>query len=150
MQSTRRLVYTPDPNKFDLRTHHWDGQGALVQKNLYTCYVREGQQYFERPVNSGNLWHGNNQPAGRVTKQFNDAGHEISKSFDHTAPHVKFTPKLTGDDALHYQLEQERARSAALEAEVAAIRKERTPAAVSTAGLEVMAARPAPPRLGKS
>ena len=52
-----------DPNKFDLRTHLFDNQGRLVKKNHYVLRVINGVSYYERPVNSGNLWFENNQPA---------------------------------------------------------------------------------------
>lgn len=127
MQATKRLEYVADPNKFDTRTHIWDAQGKLVAKNPYRLFIVQGNQYFERPVNSGNLWTEGNQPAGRVECKFNDKGHIVSKEFDFTAPHKKWVAPLTGDSKLHYELEQERARTAELEAELAAIRGERAP-----------------------
>lgn len=123
--AVRQLEYTPNPNKFDLRTHVWDNQGHLVRENLYRSFIVGGAHYFERPVNSGNLWLENNQPAGRVECKFNDKGHIISKAFDFTAPHKDFTAPLQGAAKVHYELEQERARSAQLEAELAQIRQER-------------------------
>lgn len=123
MQPAKRLEYTPDPSKFDLRTHVWDAQGALVKKNLYTNHCIEGRQYYERPVQSGNLWYANNQPAGRVTYVLQADGRTI-KNIDEKAEHIAFIPKLEGDDALFYALEQEKTKSAALEAEIAAIRAE--------------------------
>lgn len=124
MQTTRRLKYEPDPNKFDLRTHEWDGQGKLIGTNHYRAYIVDGNKYYERPVNSGNLWFENNKPAGRVECKFNDKGHITSKRFNFEAAHISYTPPLTGAEKLHYELEQERHRSAQLEAELSAIRKE--------------------------
>jgi hypothetical protein len=112
-------------DKFDLITHHWNAQGILLRKNPYIMYVLEGNQYFERPVNSGNLWHGNNQPAGRVEKTFAPNGAVTSKKFDFTAPHKEFTPKLEGDDALKYQLENAAEENESLKRELAAIKKDR-------------------------
>ncbi len=132
MQPAKRLTYEPDPNKFDLRTHHWDGQGNLTKKNLYTCHVVNGNSFFERPIKSGNLWYENNQPAGRVT--YDDKG---VKTIDTAAAHIAFVPKLEGDDALFYELEQQKNETAALKAELAAIKAE-------TAAKVAPAAAPAP------
>jgi hypothetical protein len=41
------------------------------------------------------------------------------------AEHKAYTPKLQGDDALKYQVEQERSRAEAAEKELAAIKAER-------------------------
>lgn len=106
-----------DPTKFDTRTHLFDNAGNLVKKNLYTLYVKDGEQYYERPVSSGNLWYPNNLPAGRVTR---DASGR--KVFDHSAPHVAFVPKLDGHEAVEFELFQEREKNAALEQELAHIK----------------------------
>ncbi len=138
--SAKRIEHTPDPNKFDLRTHEWDAQGILVRKNLYRLHIREGNHYFERPVNSGNLWFENNQPAGRVELKFNKLGHITSKEYKFDAEHKEYSPELTGNDKLTFQLEQERSRSAELEAELLAIRGERAPVTKQPGG----AVMPAP------
>ena len=114
-----------DPNKFDTITHHWDASGRLLRKNLYTLYGIDGNSYFERPINSGNLFFGNNQPAGRMEKQYADNGAVIKKQLVLGAPHKEYTPKLEGDDALRFQLEEERAQSEKLRMELTAIKKER-------------------------
>lgn len=110
MQS-RQIQYQPDPNKFDLRTHVWDARGHLVSKNLYRSFIVEGTQYFERPVNSGNLWFENNQPAGRVELEFNDKGHIVRKTFRFDEPHKAYKAPLTGAEKLHFELEQARAKN---------------------------------------
>lgn len=119
-QLRKQLEYTPDPNKFDLRTHHWNAQGILTKKNLYTLYVIDGNKFFERPVNSGNLWYENNQPAGRV--EYVDGKRIIAEG----KAHIEYKAPLQGDEAIHYALEQEKARTAALEAELAAIKQDQT------------------------
>lgn len=126
MEPTRRLKYVPDPNKFDLRTHVWDSQGHLVEKNLYRNYIIDGRQYFERPRNSGNLWFENNKPAGRVELVFGENGKISSKKFEFDAPHKEFSAPLEGDEKLHFELEQSKMRNAQLELEIAAIKKEAT------------------------
>lgn len=125
MQTTRQLKYEPDPNKFDLRTHVWDAQGNLVSENLYRSFIIEGRQYFERPVNSGNLWFENNQPAGRVDLEFNEKGHIKNKTFHFDAPHKAYTAPLTGAEKLHFELEQQREENAALKAELEQIKAEK-------------------------
>lgn len=119
------MDYTPDPNKFDLRTHHWNGQGHLTKLNLYTCHVVEGRQYYERPINSGNLWYENNQPAGRVTYK------DGVKAIDTAAAHLAYTQPLDGAEKLHFELAAEKVRTAELEAELAAIMADRTPKAAA-------------------
>lgn len=120
----KTIEYKPNPNKFDLRTHAWDGQGRLISKNLYRSFLIEGRQYFERPVNSGNLWFENNQPAGRVEYTFGESGKISSKEFKFDAPHKEWTAPLDGDEKLHYELEQTKEKNAQLEAEIASIKKE--------------------------
>ena len=122
---SKQLKYESDPNKFDLRTHVWDSQGNLTKKNLYRNYIMDGRSYFERPVNSGNLWFENNQPAGRVELTFNEAGHIIAKKFDFNAEHKEYKAPMTGAEKIHYELEQERAKTAQLKAELDAINKEK-------------------------
>lgn len=116
------LDYTPDPNKFDLRTHSWDAQGNLKNKNPYRMFMVGDRTVFERPVNSGNLWGENNQPAGRVELEFGKNGTIAKKTFDFEAAHKEYTAPLQGADKLHYELEQEKEKSAALELELAQIR----------------------------
>lgn len=127
MRPAKQLEIEVDPNKFDLRTHVWDAQGALVRKNLYTNHCVEGRNYFERPIKSGNLWYANNQPAGRVDYIKGPDGKTIKK-IDEQAAHTVFTPELEGDEALLYALEQEKNRSTALEQELAAIKADRVAA----------------------
>ena len=131
MQAARKqLEYTPDPNKFDLVTHRWDAQGKLVHFAPYRKFIQSGVEYYERPVNSGNLWYENNQPAGRVICEFNEKGHICSKAFDLSAQHVDYTPPLTGDQKLAAQLSTTMDENAALKAELAAIKKDREPVVV--------------------
>jgi hypothetical protein len=73
------------------------------------------------------LWFENNQPAGRVELIFGNDGKIANKTFNLNATHKDFTAPLTGNEKLHYELEQSRERSAQLEAELAQIKKERAP-----------------------
>jgi hypothetical protein len=129
MRPTKTLEYVSDPNKFDLQVHRWDNQGHLISKNPYRNFIIEGRSYYERPVNSGNLWFENNQPAGRVECTFNEKGHIATKKFDFDAPHKEWTAPLTGDAKIHFELEQAREQNAALAAELAAIKASKAPLA---------------------
>jgi hypothetical protein len=126
-QAKNMIDQEMDGNKFDRRTHIWDSQGRLIKTQLYVEYVRDGNRYIERPINSGNLWTEDNQPAGRVEKTYSAKGTVLTKSFDYTVPHKEFKPELTGDEALMYQLENEREETARLKAELAAIKAEQAP-----------------------
>ncbi len=152
MEYVKRLKYEPDPTKFDLRTHEWDSQGKLVGKNLYRKFIVGGTSYYERPVNSGNLWFENNQPAGRVECTFGPTGKISAKTFALDAPHKEYTVPLSGADKTHFELEQARERNANLELELAAIRKELSAkAATPTPSVEAPQAEPttAAPKLTK-
>lgn len=131
MASSKQLQYQADPNKFDLVTHRWDNAGNLVAKNLYTLYIVEGASYYERPVNSGNLWYANNKPAGRVNLVFGTDGNISSKAFDFKAEHKEFVPPKTANEQLHYELEQTREQNAQLAAELEQIKRAQKPAAES-------------------
>lgn len=149
MQPAKRRNFDPepDPNKFDLRTHVWDGSGNLIRTNLYTKYVIDGSAFYERPVKSGNLWYENNQPAGRM--EYDEKG--IRKLCE-GAPHKEFTPKLEGADALYAELDDVKARAEAAEAELAAIKAEREAKTAPKSEVKVEAvaeSKPATPSLGK-
>lgn len=120
----KQIKYEADPNKFDLQVHRWDSQGNLVGKNPYRTFITDGKITYERPVNSGNLWFENNKPAGRVEIVFGENGKISSKEFKFGAPHKEYTEPLSGSDKVNYELEQTRAKNAALEAELALIKKE--------------------------
>ena len=122
--AAKQREHAPDPEKFDLRTHYWNGQGQLEKKNLYTCYVIDGSSYYERPVGSGNIWLENNQPGGRVSMV------NGQPKIDPTAKHIDFSPKLEGNEAIAYELEMQRQKNVELEAELASIRAERAPKSV--------------------
>lgn len=125
MKPTKQIDYVPDPNKFDLVTDRWDAQGRKTISNPYRMFVIDGNKLFERPVNSGNLWDEANKPAGRMECVFNDQGHIVSKELKPDAEHKAFAPVLKGAEKMHFELEQQRKRTAELEAELASIRGER-------------------------
>ena len=154
MSSARKtLEYKPDPDKFDLITHRWDNQGRLIAKNPYRKFIMNGAEYYERPVNSGNLWLENNKPAGRVLLEFNEKGHIAKKTFDFEAAHVAYSEPPTGAEMVSQELEAERKRNAALEMELRAMRAERE-AKEAPVKKEVKnfapEAKAAPPKLSKT
>lgn len=125
MKPARKIQYEPDPNKFDLVTHQWDSQGQLVKHNPYRMFIRDGgEKLFERPLNSGNLWYENNQPAGRVICEFNEQGHIAKKEFKIGAAHIGYEKPLSGTEKIAAQLAATEQRAAELEAELAQIRAE--------------------------
>jgi hypothetical protein len=107
-----------DPNVFDTRTHFFDAAGVLVKTNFYTLRVIEGEQYFERPINSGNLWTANNLPAGRLVKREKADPRLGAYAIDAAAPHIAYSAPLEGDEALHYELESEKAQNVELKTRV--------------------------------
>lgn len=134
-------VHIPDPNKFDLVTHQFDGRGKLASKNPYRLHIKDGSQYYERPVDSGNLWYENNQPAGRV---------EVKggvKLFDTSAPHKLYQAPPTGQEKLYFQNEELRFKNEALIAELESIKAEREVKPVAPQAEPVVEARLAPPSL---
>jgi hypothetical protein len=125
MQAKRVLDYVPSPNQFDLVTDRWDAQGIRTIHNKYRKFIVSGAEYYERPVNSGNLWHENNQPAGRVNLEFNEKGHIVSKVFDHSAPHIAYTPAPSGAEKMKMDFDVLQEKYAAAQAELEAIKGER-------------------------
>lgn len=100
---------------FDLRTHILDQlTGRIVSKNLYRLHVIDRIQYFERPVNSGNLWYLSGEPAGRI----------VGGKVDKTAVHIEYTPPPTGAERIENELRLAREKAAAAEQELAAIKAE--------------------------
>lgn len=117
---------------FDLVTHPRDKYGKIENVNPYRLHIIRGVKAFERPVNSGNLWYENGEPAGKLVKKTDpETGNELL-SFDHKAPHTEFTPPPSAGEALYSALEQEKARTEALEAELRAMRAEKEAAAAVT------------------
>lgn len=101
--------------EFDLRTHLRDEKsGVVVRKNPYRLYYREGIQYFERPVGSGNLWFKSGEPAGRM---IDNKIQEVE--------HVAYNPPPTADEKLAMDLIVKDGKIAQLERELEAIRKEK-------------------------
>lgn len=144
MQPAKQIKYVIDPHKFDLRTHVWDNQGHLVSVNHYRKFILSGSEYYERPVNSGNLWFENNEPAGRVICTFNDKGHIVTKEFDFKAEHIEYIPAPTGAEKLAYELAAAHAKNAQLEAELKAIGQDKRPVPTEEASVKT-----APPTLNK-
>lgn len=122
-QSQRQEPQAP-ANLFDLKVQYFDGRGRLRRKNPYRLHVQNGIKYFERPVNSGNLFHENNEPAGRV-EWIENAKKELVKSFDFKAAHKAYTAPLEGAEKLHFDFIHEQEKNAALLAELEAIKAEK-------------------------
>jgi len=101
--------------EFDLRTHSTDSlTGQTTPVNLYRLHVIDKVQLFERPVNSGNLWYRNNEPAGRLI----GGKHELK------AEHVEYTPPPTGAEKLATELRMAKEQAETAKRELEAIRAE--------------------------
>lgn len=111
--------------KFDIRTHRFDHRGRLKSRNLHRVHVQNGTVLYERPVNSGNLFYENNQPAGRVEVVLDERGKIKSKKFDHSAMHKEFVAPLTGSEKLHFENQQLSAQLQAAMKELEAIKAEK-------------------------
>lgn len=83
---------------FDLRTYIRDPKsGQVIKRQPYRLHhCAEHGEWFERPVNSGNCWFRNGQPAGRITYKTNDKGAR-SKVWEPEAQHVAWTPPTPED-----------------------------------------------------
>lgn len=123
-QVSEEKVPYQDPNRFNLRTHETDARGRVRGSNLYRMYVRDGTQVFERPVNSGNLFYENNQPAGRVEIERNPAGKITKKTFDFEAEHKAYRTPANKQEEMEMKLMESDARAAAAEKELAAIKQD--------------------------
>jgi hypothetical protein len=99
--------------EFDLRTHTTDQlTGVTKATNLYRLHVIDKVQLFERPVNSGNLWYRNNEPAGRL----------VGGKQDPKAPHIEYTPPPTGAERLATELRAAQEQAEAVKRELEAIK----------------------------
>lgn len=125
MSARKHIEYVPPTDKFDLVTHRWDTQGNLTHKNLYRSFIVDHTRYYERPVNSGNLFDESNKPCGRVEYVLDEiTGKVKSKSFNLTAEHRAYKPAPTGAELVAMERDQAKAELAAARAELEAIRKE--------------------------
>lgn len=105
---------------FDLRNRITDKNGEVTLKQDYFIHLRAGQQYFERPVGSGNLFFLSGQPAGRLETSENGM-----KTINDKAEHIEFYAPLDADGELFEQLKATQAESEALRRELDAIKKEK-------------------------
>ncbi len=126
--SGKRIEYKPDPSKFDLMVHRWDSQGNLIRANHYRSFIVDHSRYYERPINSGNLWSEANQPCGRVEYILDDETGKIAdKVFNFKAEHKDYVAPATGAALVALERDQAKAALAAAQAELAAIKGERQP-----------------------
>ncbi len=107
---------TQTEEKFDLRTHATDPvtqQTSYI--NGYRLHILSGIRYFERPVNSGNLWFENNKPAGRLSYKVEDKA--VKACVDGTAAHVAYVAPPSGAELIAGKLAQAETELAAIKAE---------------------------------
>lgn len=107
-----------------------------MKTNHYNCWNVNGIKYYERPVNSGNLFYDNNQPAGRFEGEFTAEG--SNKGLPVIYPdreHKAYVEPLKGAAKLIAEMDDMKLRNAELERELAAIKADREVAAESLAQL---------------
>ncbi len=129
--------------KFDLKVHHFDARGRVKKKTHYRLHIHKGTSMFERPVNSGNLFYENNEPAGRVIFTRDEKGAIIGKKYEPNATHLDFKAPLSAEEKVHFENEQMRSRIAALEAELAAVEADKEAKAAAVKTPAPVAAKPA-------
>ena len=102
---------------FDLRTHYFDNKTKrLSHVNAYRMHVIDGVQFFERPVGSCNVFYKSNEPAGVI---------DLSKmKVDIKAEHQEWAAPLTAEQKEQFEVKALITRSAELERELAALKKE--------------------------
>lgn len=115
-----------DPNRFDMITHETDARGRVRGTNLYRLHQKDGNSYFERPVDSGNLFYENNEPAGRVIVAKDKRGRIVGKKYDFDAAHVAFKKPIDAQTELEQKNMELEAKNAQLAKELAAIQSEKS------------------------
>lgn len=91
---------------FDLKvTHRNPRTGAVTKVEPYRMRTGKGGKTFERPVNSGNLWWENGEPAGRWE----------DNKFVEGAEHVEFTMPLSKDEKIQAAFSEKDSKIAQLE-----------------------------------
>lgn len=111
---------------FDLTVHRRDSRtGELIDVDPYTVRVvghggNERSRFFERPAGSGNLFDKNGVAVGRWDKTKPEG-----ERFLEGAPHVQFEKPLTQDQMLRKEMIESKAKIAALEKELAAVKTEK-------------------------
>lgn len=150
MQPAKRIEYVADPNKFDLIVHRWDSKGNRIgSPNYYRLHNKDHVNYYERPVDSGNLWFENNQPAGRI-EYVEDGKGGLTKEIRVGAPHKEYVAPLTGSAKIASEVEQLRAKNEQLQREIAAIQKENEMRQAVQVGMPAADVKAGPPTLKKS
>lgn len=106
-------------NTFDLVVNHRDPKTGLQTKsNPYTLHVvglpnGEKMRLFERPIGSGNVYDGQNRPAGRFDKTKPEKERHLPDE-----PHVAFIAPQTEDEKLAASLIAKDAQLAAMQKEL--------------------------------
>lgn len=142
-QTQQEKERVTDPNKFDLRTHDFNARGQKVGANAYRLWSKDGVGYFERPVNSGNLFYENNEHAGRLTVTRDSKGRITGKKFLPEEQHTQYAAPLEGTEKLEHDLLAAKRANEQLVAELAAIHAERKGTAAGQTSMPDMEAKPA-------
>jgi len=123
--------------KFDVLVHQRDRKtGRMTAENAYVLRKHHGVDYFERPKGSGNLFFGNNEPAGRY-----EEGKFLAK-----AEHIEWVKPLNEKELVAQAIASKDAENAKLKAELNEIKREKKFADVEDAA---KVAKEIAPKLGK-
>lgn len=124
--------------EFDTLVHIRDKFGNLVDENHYALHFVEGTPYYERPITSGNLWHPNGEPAGRLT----DRSRLVVEL---GAEHVEYIKPLTGTEKISAELNLAREKNTELLRELEALKLEQAKDAAAEKVVAQAKAAPAVP-----
>ena len=108
--------------EFDLRVHHRHPKtGELEKADPYRLHVRGSEHFYERPVNSGNLWFKNGEPAGRVEMRENPVTGKMLPEIIKGQPHLAYSPPPTKDQVIARQIAQKDGEIAELRRKLASL-----------------------------
>ena len=101
---------------FDLIVHRRDEKSGRVKEIApYRMYAKDGNEYFERPKGSGNLFFRNNEHAGRMVEGV------VKKD----AEHIEWVVPLSADQQLAQHNAAQADELAKLRAELDSMKKEK-------------------------
>lgn len=111
---------------FDLKVTIRDPKtGGIIAKNPYRLHIQGGSKFYERPVNSGNVYTEDGEPAGRCKPKFNKkSGKQEGVEILPEAEHEAWTAPVTADQAVANQLVSQSNELEALKLELASIKAE--------------------------
>lgn len=119
-EAKKAQLQAKGPEGFDLRSNIKNRDGEVETQQDYFIHLEQSQQYFERPVGSGNLFFLSGEEAGRVV-----IDEDGKKKFDFQAEHELVSARMSEEEEMKHELKASRAAAEALQKELAAIKKEK-------------------------